>query len=169
MVLKQLEGAVLMFKRDKCLYMNKEMMFLGHKVDATGLHPVHEKVQVIKEAPALSNVTELKAYLGPLNYCNKFLPNLSTVLAPVHKLLHKDIRWQWREAQQAAFEKSKEMMPSAEVPVQYDLEKDIVPSCDTSPYGVGAVLSCQVELRGFTSPTLNMPEKNYNWIRKVWQ
>lgn len=139
-----------------------------------GLHPVHEKVQAIKEAPTLSNVTKVKAYLGLLNYYNKFLPNLSTVLDPVHKLLHKDIRWQWRKAQQAAFEKSKAMMPSAEVPVQYDLEKDIVLSCDTSTYGVSAVLSHFMpdgteRPIGFTSRTLNMPEKNYNWIRKVWQ
>lgn len=84
-----------MFKRAKCLYMNKEIMFLGHKVDATGLHTVHEKMQAIEEAPTLSNVTELKAYLRLFNYYNKFLPNLCTVLAPVHKLLHKDKRWQW--------------------------------------------------------------------------
>ena len=78
-------------------------MFLGHKVDVTGLHPVHEKVQAIQEAHTPSNVTELKAYLGLLNYYNKFLANLSTVLAPVHKLLQKDTKWQWGEAQQVAF------------------------------------------------------------------
>lgn len=69
--------------------MSEEVMFLGHKVDATGLHPVHEKVEAIKDAPTPSNVTELKAYLGLLNYYNKFLPSLSTILAPVHKLLKK--------------------------------------------------------------------------------
>lgn len=66
---------------------------MGHKVDATGLHPVIEKVQTIKEVPAPSNVTELKAYLWLLNYYNKFLPKLSAVLAPVHKLLQKETKW----------------------------------------------------------------------------
>lgn len=46
------------------------------------------------------NVTELKADLGLLNYYNRFLPNLSMVLALVHKLLQKDTKWQWGEAQQ---------------------------------------------------------------------
>lgn len=170
-VLKRLQEAGLRLKRAKCLFMNEEVMFLGHKVDATGLHPVHEKVQAIKEAPTPSNVTELKAYLGLLNYYNKFLPNLSTVLAPVHKLLQKDTKWQWGEAQQAAFDKSKEMMQSAEVLVHYDPEKDIVLSCDASPYGVGAVLSHHMpdgteRPIGFTSRTLNTAEKNYSQLDK---
>ncbi len=130
MVLKRLQEAGLRLKRAKCLFMNEEVMFLGHKVDATGLHPVHEKVRAIKEAPTPSNVTELKAYLGLLNYYNRFLPSLSTVLAPVHKLLQKETKWRWGEAQQAAFERSKEMMQSAEVLVHYDPEKDNVLLCD---------------------------------------
>ncbi|XP_062297408.1 uncharacterized protein K02A2.6-like [Scomber scombrus] len=171
MVLKRLQEAGLRLKRAKCLFMNEEVMFLGHKVDATGLHPVHEKVRAIKEAPTPSNVTELKAYLGLLNYYNKFLPNLSTVLAPVHKLLQKETKWQWGEAQQAAFERSKEMMQSAEVLVHYDPEKDIVLSCDASPYGVGAVLSHHMpdgteRPIGFTSRTLNAAEKNYSQLDK---
>lgn len=170
-VLKRLQEAGLRLKRTKCLFMNEEVMFLGHKVEATGLHPVHEKVQAIKEAPTPSNVTELKAYLGLLNYYNKFLPNLSTVLAPVHKLLQKETKWQWSEAQQAAFDKSKEMMQSAEVLVHYDPEKDIVLSCDASPYGVGAVLSHHMpdgteRPIGFTSRTLNPAEKNYSQLDK---
>lgn len=170
-VLKRLQEAGLRLKRAKCLFMNEEVMFLGHKVDATGLHPVQEKVQAIKEAPTPSNVTELKAYLGLLNYYNKFLPKLSTVLAPVHKLLKKETKWKWGEAQQAAFEKSKEMMQSAEVLVHYDPEKDIVLSCDASPYGVGAVLSHHMpdgteRPIGFTSRTLNPAEKNYSQLDK---
>ena len=170
-VLQRLKEAGLRLKRSKCSFMSDEVMFLGHKVDSAGLHPVHEKVQAIKEAPTPSNVTELKAYLGLLNYYNKFLPSLSTVLAPVHKLLQKDTKWQWGEAQKAAFEKSKEMMQSADVLVHYDPGKDIVLLCDASPYGVGAVLShCMPDGTerpiGFTSRTLNAAEKNYSQLDK---
>ncbi|XP_038590459.1 uncharacterized protein K02A2.6-like [Micropterus salmoides] len=156
-VLKRLQDAGLRLKRTKCSFMVEEVMFLGHKVDATGLHPVNEKVQAIQEAPTPSN--ELKAYLGLLNYYNKFLKNLSTVLAPLHKLLKKETKWQWGEAQQASFEKSKEIM------------KDIVLSCDASPYGIGALLSHRMSDGterpiGFTSRTLNAAEKNYSQLDK---
>ena len=50
-------------------------------------YTVKAKVRAVVEAPALTNVTELKAYRGLLNYYNHFLPNLSTLLAPLHQLL----------------------------------------------------------------------------------
>ncbi len=39
-------------------------MFLGHKIDADGLHPLQDNIEAIEAAPIPSNVTELKAYLG---------------------------------------------------------------------------------------------------------
>ncbi|CAI5670817.1 unnamed protein product [Oreochromis niloticus] len=88
-VLQRLEEAGLRLKRSKCQFMEKEVTFLGHRVDKTGLHPVPAKVKAVQEAPPPKSVTELKAYLGLLNFYNKFLPNLSTLLAPLHKLLRK--------------------------------------------------------------------------------
>lgn len=76
--------------------MDEEVVFLGHEVNATGLYTLHEKVYAIQEAPTPSNVTELKAYLGLLNYY---------YYGPVHKLLQKHTRWQWGEAKQNAFGK----------------------------------------------------------------
>lgn len=75
--------------------METEVTFLRHKVDRTGLHPLPAKVKVVQNAPPPTSVTELKAYLGLLNFYNKFLPNVSTVLAPMHKLLRKDEPWVW--------------------------------------------------------------------------
>ncbi len=80
-MLQRLEEFGLRLKRGKCKFMEKEVVFLGHNVDATGIHPVLEKVQAVQEAPTPTSVTELKAYLGLLNFYNRFLPNLSTLLA----------------------------------------------------------------------------------------
>ncbi|KAF0036589.1 hypothetical protein F2P81_011901 [Scophthalmus maximus] len=161
MVLKWLQEAGLRLKRTKCVFMSEEVIFLGHKVDATGLHPVHEKVKMIKEAPSPSNVAELKAYLGLLNYYKKFLPNLSTVLAAVHELLQKDTKWQWGDAQQASFKKSKELMQSAQVLVHNDPEKDIVLPCDASPYGEGNKLTM------LKSPCSYKVNEFYDWIHDM--
>ena len=61
--------------------------FLGHRIDADGLHPLDDKVRAIEAAPTPTNVTELKSYLGLLMYCGKFHSNLATKLAPLYKLL----------------------------------------------------------------------------------
>lgn len=140
-VLDRLQEAGLRLKLIKYTFMKKEAMFLGHKVDETDLHPIPEKVTAIQKAPSPKNVTELKAYLGLLNYYNKFLPNLSTVLVPVHKLLWKDAKWNWGGEQEAAFAQSKKMIHSVQVLVHHDPQKDVILSCDASPYGLSAVLS----------------------------
>jgi len=70
-------------------------VYLGHQIGKHGLHPVAEKLQALQEAPKPKNVGELKSYLGLLTYYAKFLPNLSTVLAPLYKLLKHQEPWKW--------------------------------------------------------------------------
>ena len=60
-------------------------------IDNKGLHPSPSKVQVIQQAPAPTNVTELRAFLGLVNYYHKFVPNISSTLSPLHLLLRKVI------------------------------------------------------------------------------
>lgn len=57
--------------------------YLGHEIDAQGLHPLPVKVLAIQRAPTPENVTQLKAYLGLLSYYGEFLPNLSALLNPL--------------------------------------------------------------------------------------
>jgi len=95
-------------------------------VNAEGLHPVKSKVRAIEEAPPPTTVTELKAYLGLLNYYNKFLPSLATRLAPLHKLLRKDVVWVWNKEQEEAFQNSKQLLKSAKVLGHYSADKELL-------------------------------------------
>ncbi len=147
------------------------MIFLGHRISAAGVQPVTEKVQAIQEAPTPQSVSELKAYLGLLNYYHKFLPSLSTVLAPLHRLLKKETKWTWGREQEEAFVKSKELLQSSALLVHYDPTKPLILACDASPYGEGAVLSHRMEDGtdkpiGFVSRTLNSAEKDYSQLDK---
>ena len=106
-VLQKLASAGMKLKPDKCFFMLQEVEYLGHKISAKGLEPIPEKVRAIVEAPAPRNVSQLKSFLGMLNYYGKFLPNLSTCLAPLYSLLQKKHHWSWGEKQRKAFEKAK--------------------------------------------------------------
>ena len=67
------------------------MEYFGHVIDKNGLHPSSSKVQAIKQAPPLTNITELKSYLGLVNYYHKFPPNLSISLTPLNSQLPSTI------------------------------------------------------------------------------
>uniref|UniRef100_A0A3B3XII2 ribonuclease H n=1 Tax=Poecilia mexicana TaxID=48701 RepID=A0A3B3XII2_9TELE len=170
-VLKRLKEAGLRLHRSKCAFLQDQVEYLGHRIDAEGLHPVQSKVRAIEEAPPPTTVTELKAFLGLLNYYNKFLPNLATRLAPLHHLLRKGVPWRWNKEQQEAFSLAKQLLKSAKVLCHYSADRDLVLACDASPYGVGAVLSHVMEdgserPLGFMSRTLTPAEKRYSQLDK---
>ena len=128
------------------------------------------KVDAIKNAPEPNDVSQLRAFLGMLNYYHRFLPHVATVLEPLHQLLRKGSKWQWLKEHQEAFEKAKALLQSAELLVHFDPSKELILATDASDYGVGAVLSHKVEGGaerpiGYMSRSLNAAERNYSTLR----
>ena len=145
LVLEKIYQAGLRLKRSKCQFMKEKIVALGRVLSGQGIQPSTAKLEAIQNDPAPSNVTELRAYLGLINYYHRYLRNLSSVLAPLHDLLKKGIPWSWNASHQKAFDTSKQQLRSETVLVHYDLDKKLILSCDASPYGVGAVLSHVME------------------------
>ena len=130
-----------------------------------------DKVKAVMDAPQPTTITELKSYLGLLNYYGKFLPNISTILAPLYTLLRKSKPWKWSDKQQSAFDKSKQLLTSSQLLVHFDPSKKLILSCDASQYGIGAVLAHRFsdgseKPIGFVSRTLTVAEKNYSQIKR---
>ena len=70
-VLKRLREYGLRLRKDTCEYMLSTVEYLGHLIDAVGLHPLPSKVEVIVNTPAPTNVQQLRAFLGLVNYCSE--------------------------------------------------------------------------------------------------
>ena len=79
-VLQRLSEAGLRLNKEKCSFLLPQIEYLGHIIDAQGLHPTQEKVRAIKNSPKPKNVTELRSFFGMLTYYSKFLPTLSSNL-----------------------------------------------------------------------------------------
>ena len=94
-VLNRLERAGLRLNRSKSAFMLPCVEYLGHRISAEGIQPTQEKVRAVIEAPTPTNVSQLRSFLGAINYYSKFLPNLSSALVPLYKLLQKAVKWVW--------------------------------------------------------------------------
>ena len=170
-VLRRLTAAGLKLNRAKCVFMAPEVVYLGFRIDSVGLHPVKEKIEAIANAPAPRDITELRSYLGGLNYYAKFIPNLSSELKDLHILLGKNIAFTWGKKQNDAFIRSKEILLSTSVLIHYDPSKELILSTDASPYGLGAVLAHRLpdgteRPINFASRTLIAAERNYSQLEK---
>lgn len=73
-----------------------------------------------------------------INYYEKFIKNLSTLVSPLYVLLKKDSSWVWGQPQYEAFKNIKQMLAKCSVLVHYDPERPVVLTCDASAHG-GAV------------------------------
>ena len=170
-VLSKLQDAGLRLKKSKCNFLAQSVEYLGHVISGKGLHPTKAKVLAMQNAPVPQNIIKIKSFLGLINYYRKFLPDLSSLLAPLNNLLQKGTKWNWTETQQTAFDKAKSLVQSSVVLAHYDASKKLVLACDASPYGVGAVLS-QYQDDGvekpvaFASRSLSKAEKNYSHLEK---
>ena len=114
-VFKRVKDAGMRLKREKCKYLLPAVDYLGHTISQEGLRTSDEKVEAILQAPAPANVTELRSFLGLVNYYGKFLPDLATLLSPLYLLLQKKQKWMWCSAQEEAFRKVKELLKSSRV------------------------------------------------------
>ena len=102
-VLAKMQSVGIRLSKKKRHFMLPEVEYLGHKISSEGLHPSEKKVHALKNAPKPTNVSQLKSFLGLVNYYSKFLPNLSTTLAPLYKLLQKKSSWRWGSKEDKAF------------------------------------------------------------------
>ena len=170
-VLKRLQEYSLRVKQNKCEFLKDSVEYLGHKVDAEGLHTLPTKVAAIVEAPEPQNVQELRSFLGLLNYYSKFIPNLASIVHPLNQLLRHNIKWKWSVDCAKAFSQAKKSLVSSQVLDHYNPELPIRMAADASAYGVGAVIS-HVYPDGsekpiaFASHTLSKSQKNYAQIEK---
>ena len=144
-MLSGLSTARLKLRLAKCLFMQPEITYCGYVISGNGIQPVVSKVIAINNAPEPKDVSQLRAFLGMLNYYHRFLPDVATILEPLHQLLRKGSKWQWQKEEQEAFAKSKELLQSAGLLVHFDPAKELVLATDASDYGAGVVLSHKME------------------------
>ena len=84
-VFKRLQDAGLKLKESKCDFFRSQIHYLGHMLSAEGIQPLPEKLDSITNMPAPENQTEVKQFLGLVEYYCKFVPHFSDISRPLAK------------------------------------------------------------------------------------
>ena len=108
-----------------------------------GVQTKDDKVAAISDAPAPADASALKSFLGRINFYNRFIPNISTVLQPLYvviRLLVKNILWEWTAVCTEAFDKVKRLLCQVPIWCHYEVDRELILECDASPHGIGACL-----------------------------
>lgn len=168
-VLQRLHSHGMRLKKSKCLFMVEEVKYLGFVISKDGIKVDPDKVEAITKISRPKDVSELRSFLGLVNFYAKFVRNLSSILAPLYDLLKKDITWRWNKDCENSFMRIKSILSSAEVLTHYDPEQPLFLTCDASARGVGGVLTQRGEGGAerpviYVSRALSDAERNYSQI-----
>ncbi len=66
-----------------------KIKFLGHEVDASGIHTQADKVEAVNKFPGPKTVNNVRSFLGLAGYYRSFIRNFSSIAAPLNNLLKR--------------------------------------------------------------------------------
>ncbi|KAG2769145.1 hypothetical protein PC116_g27790 [Phytophthora cactorum] len=124
----------------KCIFGASEIPILGCLVGKNGVRPDPEKVRVISEWPTLSNVKELRQFLGLATYLCKYVENYAGKIRPLSQLLKKEAEWKWTAECQQAFDAVKQGLTEAPILAVADQDRPFHVVCDASEFAIGCAL-----------------------------
>nr|XP_045615992.1 gastrula zinc finger protein XlCGF57.1-like [Procambarus clarkii] len=137
----KLEEVNLVVNLPKSEFGKVKLQYLGYIVGQGEVVPVRRKVEAIDKYPVPRGRRDLLRYLGMVGYYRKFCRNFATIAAPLTGLLAKHKKWQWDEACQESFNKTKSLLTEAPVLVSPDFQKPFSLFVDASDVEAGAVLT----------------------------
>lgn len=128
------------FNLNKCQFRIKEIKFMGHIINDSGVAVDPERVKAIEDFPEPKSKKDVQRLLGVINYVNKYIPNFSEETKPLRDLLKKEIFFNWDDHHREAFHRIKNKLKESPVLSFFDPNKPITVSVDASQNGLGACL-----------------------------
>lgn len=164
---KRLTEKGLTVNPDKCLFNQDSLWFYGYILTKDGLRADPSKIAAINNTKEPKTVGELRSFLGLANYCSRFIPDYSTLTAPLRALTSQGAQYVWTEEHARSFQKVKDAIAHDCTMAFYNPTHQTILTVDASPVGLGAILST-VDANGnqrnvaFASRSLTPVEQRYS-------
>lgn len=153
------EGFKLKFA--KCLFAAKAVKYLGHTISKNTISPAQGNLVSIQNLQRPSDKSGVRSILGSINFFLRYIENSTQKLEPLHRLLRKDIKFEWSDDCEETFCLIKNYLCSKPILAIYDVDKPIFIETDASYKGIGATLK-QPQEDGILHPVAYFSRKLSN-------
>ena len=160
-VLQLLREHQLYAKFSKCEFWLTEVRFLGHVVSASGVSIDPEKVEAMMTWERPKSVFEIHSFLGLAGYYRRFIEDFSRIAAPMTRLTRKEVKFEWDDRCEEAFQELKRRLTSAPILIVPDRGQGYIVYCDASRAGLGCILMQSGRVVAYGSRQLKNHEQNY--------
>ena len=169
-VLDRLSEVGLTVNSEKCEFRLTKLTFFGHDLTSNGVNPSEEKVADTRDARTPKDASEVRSFMGLVQYSAKFMPDIATVAKPIQELTKKGVAFKWGVEQQTAFQALKRLITQAETLAYYKVGCKTRIVADASPVGLGAVLTQKQgetwRVISYASRSLTDVERRYSQTEK---
>ena len=124
----------------KCEFARTQLAYLGHIVNAHGVHTDPRKTSAVRDMPEPICTLDVECFLGKTGYYQRFIADYAQLAHPLMKLKKKGVIFHFGEVERAAFEILKDRLCSAPLLKYPDYERPFCIATDASGYALGAVL-----------------------------
>ncbi|KAM2115566.1 hypothetical protein ACFX1Q_023983 [Malus domestica] len=170
LILKQCIETNLVLNWEKCHFMVKQGIVLGHIISEDGIEVDKSKIDLVRHLPSPTSVREVRSFLGHAGFYRRFIKDFSKVAQPLYRLLQKDVAFDFNEECTASFNQLKELLTTEPIIVPPDWSLPFELMCDASDYALGAILGQRKDKRPhvicYASRTLNDTQLNYSTTEK---
>ncbi|GKE86723.1 reverse transcriptase domain-containing protein, partial [Tanacetum coccineum] len=169
-MLQRCKDTNLVLNWEKCHFMVKEGIVLGHKILKSGIEVDKAKVDVIEKLPPPASVKGIRSFLGHAGFYRRFIQDFSKIARPMTHLLKKETPFIFSTECQEAFKTLKKKLTEAPILVALDWDLPFEIMCDASDFAVGAVLG-QRKTKHFqpihyASKTMTEAQTHYTTMEK---
>lgn len=135
-IAERIKKAGLTVSPTKSKFCAQQLHYLGYIVDHQGVRPDPDKISAMLNYPAPQSIKDVRRLLGLAGWYRRFIPNFSSITAPISDLLKKSkSKFMWTDSANEAFEKIKTILVSAPVLACPDYTKRFIIQCDASDVG----------------------------------
>ena len=109
-------------------------------MSASGVSVEPEKVEAVMSWERPKSVFEICSFLGLAGYYSRFIEDFSRIAAPMTRLTWKEVKFDWDDRCEEAFQELKRRLTSAPILIVPDRGHGYTVYYDASSVGLGCVL-----------------------------